>query len=41
MIVNFRTRGINRGTHKLTRTSTLIKKLIFLIKPETTPENIY
>jgi predicted RNA-binding protein with PUA-like domain len=24
MIVNFRTRGISRGTHKLTRTSTLI-----------------
>jgi len=26
MIVNFRTRGISRGAHKLARTPTLIKK---------------
>jgi hypothetical protein len=26
MVVNFRTRGISRGTHKLARTPTLIKK---------------
>jgi hypothetical protein len=26
MIVNFRTRGISRGTYKITRTFTLIKK---------------
>jgi hypothetical protein len=26
MVVNFRARGISRGTRKLTRTSTLIKK---------------
>jgi hypothetical protein len=27
MIVNFRTRGISRGTHKLSQTSMLIKKI--------------
>jgi hypothetical protein len=27
MVVNFKTRGINRGTHKLTRTPILIKKI--------------
>jgi hypothetical protein len=26
MVVNFRTRGISRGVHKLARTSTLIKE---------------
>ena len=40
MVINFRTRGISRGTRKLARTSTLIKKKKFSIKPETTPEHI-
>jgi hypothetical protein len=31
MVVNFRTRGINRGARKLARTITLIKKYIFLV----------
>jgi hypothetical protein len=30
MVVNFRTRGISRDVHKLTRTYTLIKKKVQL-----------
>ena len=31
MIINFRTCGISRGAHKLTRTSTLIIIIIIII----------
>jgi hypothetical protein len=33
MIVNFRARGISRGTHKLARTPTLIKKKVIFKLP--------
>jgi hypothetical protein len=31
MVVNFRTRGISQGTHKLTRTPTLKKKYLEIV----------
>jgi hypothetical protein len=41
MIVNFRTREISRGAHKLTRTLTLKKKIQYYIPSETYIHNIF
>jgi len=34
MVINFKARGINRGTRKLTRTPTSIKKIVFVVGQE-------